>query len=409
MKVSIFTPTHRPENLPETFRSLKPQQVDWEWVICPNGQAIGNIPEDICNHERVRIVPYHLDRGEEPKIGALKRFACDNCRGDVFVELDHDDMLTPDCLEKVARAVDKGAGFVYSDTAVFVEQENNLQPVGYSERYGWETYEIRMFGRDLLATRAFDAVPRAICEVYYAPDHVRAWTKEAYYLAGGHDKALTVGDDHDLICRTYLKGVKFSHTGSCGYIYRNHPQNTVKTHNKQIQTQQAANRDKYLYKLLDEWVRRRRLGYLDMHRQEPRVKINSDGSLRIKAEDASLGLIRCFDFLQFVAHAKIMQAMEEIYRVLVPGGWICLAVPSTQGQGAFAPHYCSYWNEYNINYFCDWRFAREMGIERPVARFQRVRCWTGFPGKQHHRAGVSYVYADLCALKGQRQPGLVSI
>lgn len=37
---------------------------------------------------------------------------------------------------------------------------------------------------------------------------------------GGHDASLPVTDDHDLLCRTYLAGVKFVHPPRCLYFYR---------------------------------------------------------------------------------------------------------------------------------------------------------------------------------------------
>jgi ubiquinone/menaquinone biosynthesis C-methylase UbiE len=112
--------------------------------------------------------------------------------------------------------------------------------------------------------------------------------------------------------------------------------------------------------------------------------------------------------LQFVAQKDVIAAMDEIYRVLVPGGWACISVPSTDGQGAFAPHHKSYWNSYTFAFFTDYEYARQLG-EPTKFRFQRVRCFDAYPGKKFEIASVKYTYADLCAIKGQRQPGLVNI
>ena len=92
MKLSIFTPTHLPAHLPEAYASLLRQNhTDWEWVLVPNGgKAV--IPDNIRNDPRVKVV----DGGSHLyNIGALKRLACDNCSGDAFIELDHDDLLFP--------------------------------------------------------------------------------------------------------------------------------------------------------------------------------------------------------------------------------------------------------------------------------------------------------------------------
>ena len=37
-------------------------------------------------------------------IGATKRYAAGLCTGEILVEVDHDDDLTPDCLEKIVNA-----------------------------------------------------------------------------------------------------------------------------------------------------------------------------------------------------------------------------------------------------------------------------------------------------------------
>ena len=406
MLVSIFTPTHNPKHLPETHASLQKQpDVDWEWVITPNGPAIGNIPQSILADPRVRVVPNPLKEGEKPLIGALKRFACDNCKGDVFVELDHDDMLMPGTLHKVAECVDKGAGFIFSDAAVFVDTKDMIWPMGYSEMYGWETYEVRVFGRDLLATRAFDVSPRSLSEVYYAPDHVRAWERNAYYKAGGHDKTQEVGDDHDLMCRTYLHGAEFMHTGGCGYLYRNHPGNTVKSHSDEIQEQVKKNRDKYAMSLAREWSRRNNLAYITLGFGQDCLQFDEHERISINLPDSSVGLIVCEDFLQFTRRAFFFQTWAEIYRVLAPGGWVRCTMPSTRGDAAFAPMFNSWWNELSFKYVTEYTYSCYAGQEFPKARFQLLRCETIFAKEKQ----APYVVAELCALKGQRQPGRVKI
>ena len=118
MKLSVFTPTHKPHYLAEAHASLAAQSwQDWEWVLVPNGPAFA-IPEQVRADSRVRIVPAP-DWISRLGVGMLKRYACEQCRGDVLVELDHDDILMPDALAKVAQAIDGGAGFVYSDFANF--------------------------------------------------------------------------------------------------------------------------------------------------------------------------------------------------------------------------------------------------------------------------------------------------
>jgi glycosyltransferase involved in cell wall biosynthesis len=98
MLISLFTPTHNPQFLDRLARSVARQTcAEFEWVIVPNGDA-GEVRVDL---PQARIVPY---AGQTQNIGELKRFACLACRGDVLVEVDHDDELTPDCVAELAAA-----------------------------------------------------------------------------------------------------------------------------------------------------------------------------------------------------------------------------------------------------------------------------------------------------------------
>lgn len=406
MKLSIFTPTHDPKYLGDTYASILAQDYsDVEWVIVPNAardQTLPEIPSNIQADARVKLYEFRHDG--KPRIGELKRFACEKATGDVFIELDHDDMLVPGILTQIAEAAKAGAGFIYSDAASFLN-DDKLTPWGYDERWGWETYDFTVYGRPCRATKTFALTPKSLCEVYFAPDHVRCWSRETYFKAGGHDATMVVGDDHDLICRTYLTGHKFTYTESCGYLYRHHPQNTVKTHNGQIQKQQNKNRDKYFYKLVDEWLRRTGHGYLDLGKKPLRYK---DGNPVIDAKDNSIGTVRAWqDVLPMIPRDKQTAFMNEVYRVLVPGGYFCAFFPSTEGQEAFAPCYNSLWNEHTFDYYTSKEYGRKLpGLK---CRFQLVRRGTmaTSPDRKRHRMLDSYV--DLCALKGQRQPGRVHI
>ena len=99
MKLSLFTPTHKPDYLVDAYSSLKLQTLtDWEWVILPNGKDV-TIPEVIRKDPRVKLV---TTGNNSHNIGALKRSACDATTGDILVEFDHDDLLVPgDSLQKI--------------------------------------------------------------------------------------------------------------------------------------------------------------------------------------------------------------------------------------------------------------------------------------------------------------------
>lgn len=434
MQFSVFTPTHRPDYIAEAFDSLLAQTCpDWEWVIVPNGPAAA-LPERVLREARVRVVAAPDDVAALG-IGALKRFASERCQGDYLVELDHDDLLVPHALARIADAAARtGAGFLYSDFANF--RADGTCEV-YGAAYGWESYPVHCNGRGYIAMRAFEADASALHVIYFAPNHVRVWSREAYARAGAHDAALGVVDDYDLLCRTYLAGVAFHHIPECLYLYRLLPEgrNTYVQRNAEIRTGQKAISNRYEYALIAEWCRRNALPMLDLGGA---AACSPPGYTSVAARDAgvicdlrrglpfsdsSVGSIRAYDFLEHVpgccepscdhgadgARGKcVIGLMNEIHRVLAPGGWLVARVPSTDGRGAFQdPSNRSFWNLNSFWYYTRGQQARSVpGIR---CRFQGTRIWQTFPTEWHQTHDIPYVYADLVALKGQRQPGLCEI
>ena len=71
-------------------------------------------------------------------------------------------------------------------------------------------------------------------------------------------------------------------------------------------------------------------------------------------DDSSVDCVRAFDFLEHVANDKRMDIIEEIHRVLKPGGKFEHHTPSTDGRGAFQdPTHLSFWNINSWLYYCD--------------------------------------------------------
>jgi hypothetical protein len=403
MRLSLFTPTNTPKYLSEVYLSVQAQNFpDIEWVIVPNGDVrVEDIPAEIRANPRVRIVPY-APRDSSNGIGALKRFCCEQCTGDVFIELDHDDLLVPGVLPLIADKVSEGADFVYSDTGYFRDETLEQEPP-YSPAHGWESYPFRIYGREFVAMRNFPITPRSLCEIYYCPDHVRAWTRKSYDAMQGHDATLHVCDDHDLMCRTYLSGFRFAHTGTVGYLYRKHADQSYLRFNDDIQVGTLKLRERYLHRLIDRWINTESLPLLDLAAPGT-LALNKSTLLKLPAEDNSVGCVRAYHMLHRLPHSQITALMEEIYRVLVPGGWLCAYVGSTDGHLGFAPDVCSWWNTRTFECYTNRELAQSIGGH--TARFQMVQCKTDRPTPM---PAVAYAQADMCALKGQRQPGLVWI
>src|SRR5215211_2693063 len=114
MLTSVFTPTHNPRWLDEAYEGLRDQTVsEWEWIVLLNGGAPDWAPPQ--PDERVRVMRVGAVSG----VGAAKRIACEHARGEVLLELDHDDVLVEDCVRSVVQAFEEhpGAALVYSDFA----------------------------------------------------------------------------------------------------------------------------------------------------------------------------------------------------------------------------------------------------------------------------------------------------
>ena len=408
MKLSVFTPTHLPEHLPDVYASLRRQRhTDWEWVLVPNGNK-AVIPDYIRSDERVKVV----DGGQHLyNIGAIKRLACDNCSGDAFIELDHDDLLFPgNSLCAIESAFQSGAGFVFSDPAVFTygdKKKADYGKFGYAESHGWQHYDIKVYGRSLLATKAFDPSPRSLCEIYYAPDHVRCWSREAYYTAGGHNRELSVIDDQELMVKTYLAGFPFKHTGGCHYLYRHYPNNTVNGRQQQIKELSRSFKIKYTEDLIREWSAREEHDVLSVD-ELVQSGWNWERDLQHGFGFERYGIIEANDFLQWVDGDRVSDFINSAYDALVPGGYLMVTVPDASTAIGFAdPAYKSYYSRASMLPYINKKHADKNG--HVSARFQQVLVTDEYLSDWHKAEGYSHLRFHLCALKGQRQPGACDI
>lgn len=418
IKFSIFTPTNDPTWLHECYESLKKQtHTEWEWIIVPNGSPAPVIPTDIFNDPKVIIRP-----SSESKIGALKNFACSQATGDIYVELDHDDFLVPWALQRLAEEHEKqGPAFHYSDFASFFP---NGSAEVYNNMYGWKTYDFEYDGAKYVAHKCFPHTPSTIGQIYYAPNHVRAWHRDVYYAAGGHDASMDVGDDHDLVCRTYMSGSKFIYHEDCLYLYRRvldpKKSNSFIKKGPDIARIQNNTYNRYLHKLCGEWCRRENLEMIDLGGgfNSPKnfksldVKnahiIHRVGESPLPFADNSVGILRAFDFFEHLPRDKFVWCMNDFYRVLAPGGFIISGTPSSDGRGAYQdPTHINYINQNSFWYYTDRNYSKY--VPEITCRFQAARIWTEAPSEFHKNNNILYVYADLCALKGQHQPGVCKI
>lgn len=417
MKFSIFTPTHNPKHLKRCAESLKSQlEVDFrevEWLILCNGTV---------SKGQVKVLlpelPFKVRVMQAPEqmtgVGALKRWTCGEAEGEILVELDHDDELLPYCLKEIGDLVESGADFVYSPT---LEIRSDGTDVKYGRKFGWEHGKFELKGKSHEFHIPFEVNARSLCEIFFAPNHVRAWTKEIYWKVGGHSDKLAVADDQDLIIRTYLAGAKFACTTGPQYVQHLHNENTQTEQNAEIQEVVAVLRNQNLRLLVDEWCKRQLLPKFDLgglHScPEGWVGVDfrgGEGVLQLDVTkglpwaDNSVGAIRAHDFLEHISVGQVVPLMNEIYRVLAPGGWLLSQTPSTDGRGAFQdPTHISFWNQNSFWYYT--RAEQAKYVPEIKAKFQATRLFTHYPSEYHEQNDISYVVADLCALKGQRCAG----
>jgi O-antigen biosynthesis protein len=259
MLVSIFTPTHDSTYLAELWNCIKQQTYpNFEWVVVVNGpnargdNGIARILQQIVNNDsRVRILaPWPSPQG----VGALKKYACDQCKGDILVEVDHDDLITNNCLAKIVEVSTGNYNcFIFSD-CVTLNWDGSSHIYGVD--HGWWNYKWVYNNHEYVVNKTHPPTPRSLSEVYYSPDHVRAWSRIAYEKSGGHNPNLSVGDDHDLIIRTYLAGSDFIQIQEPLYIHRLHKNCTTASKIHDIAKVSHSNRLKYLGALIQEWERR---------------------------------------------------------------------------------------------------------------------------------------------------------
>lgn len=405
LSIAVFTPSNDSAFLPQVYESLKRQtDQDWKWTIVHNN---GGARFD-CHDNRVT---QHLLNKAPEYVGALKSYACKVSQADVLLELDHDDLLMPTAIAEVKEAFENPRiGLAYSNTVYANERWEKTHH--FDERYGWTYREVDYEGRKLEEHVSFSPDPASVSRIWYAPNHLRAFRREAYERVGGYAEDMRVLDDQDLMARLYQDS-EFYHIDRPLYIYRVHGKNAWIRYNKEIQDNVHRLHDKYIEGIAAAWAKRNWLRALDLGAAIAPAKgfetvdlagadINCDLEQRWPFGDSTVGVIRALDIFEHLRDP--LHTMKECYRVLAPGGWLLAQVPSTDGRGAFQdPTHKSFWNENSWLYYTHRNWAKYIGT--PV-RFQAVRNYT----TPKDSMGVCWSRAHLVNLKdGYRPPGLIEI
>jgi SAM-dependent methyltransferase len=114
-------------------------------------------------------------------------------------------------------------------------------------------------------------------------------------------------------------------------------------------------------------------GYINVDRMPPADEV-ADLSQRWPWPDSSIEHIIAHDIIEHLPDK--IHTMNELWRVLAPGAEVEIAVPTTDGPGAWQdPTHISFWNRRSFYYYedgqlCRERFGQHYGI---TARFRIVR------------------------------------
>jgi glycosyltransferase involved in cell wall biosynthesis len=419
IKFSIITPEHDPGNIPfllELYESILVQNYrNWEWVLYLNNKCtVDHIPKSIKGHPQVKIFRQDDDN---KNIGYIKNRAFHLGTGDVLVEVDHDDILTPDCLEELAKAYeDPSVGFAYSDDAI-LHMTDEFVP--FNPVYGWTYKKFEWNSKELFSMNSFPPSSQSLGYIWYAPDHVRSWRADVYRELGGHNVDLSICDDHELMLRTYLH-TRMYHINKVLYVYRITGDNTWLERNEAIQKKTVELFNEYAQRLAERDADIRGLlkidiggglnpypGYLTVDTRENADYV-CDLNDGIPLPDNSVGVLNASHILEHL-HDKT-KIMSEIHRVLAHGGWAFIEVPSTDGRGAYQdPTHVSYWNENSFLYYTD-KYLADF-IDNDSIRFQEFRRETYFPNEWMKNMGVLVTTAWLVAVKDDsiRYPHLLKI
>jgi glycosyltransferase involved in cell wall biosynthesis len=415
MKLSVFTASHDLKHIDRPLNSLLSQtHKDFEWVILLNGKACDEsekLKKKLGHKSKehgLNFVIHNYGNQSNNNIGALKKACASLCSGEVLVELDHDDALREDCLEKLSAAFSNDKiDFVYSDD-YYVDLRGGKEKftVPFSENSGWK---IGVDNQGRKYNLGHDPSAITFSYIYYAPDHVRAWRSSFYQKIGGHNVNLDVCDDFELCCRTYIEG-ECLRIPEPLYFYNLHEEQTFRNEkNERIQELTHELHDKFIHKIVEKWCDKNNLlkvdlcscnnkpkGYVGIDKR----KLNADDIVydlekpNWPFEDGSVGVFRANDAVEHLRDP--INTMSEIYRCLADFGWVMIEVPSTDGRGAFQdPTHVSFWNSNSFWYYTKEHMAHFIGS--PVA-FKDYRLLNYFPTEWHRTHDIPYTKAHLVKL-----------
>ena len=201
IKISICVPVYNTEKkmLVEMLKSVLAQTYsNWELCIADGSSKEFGYIESIVrgiNDNRIKYNRLRKNFG----IVENSNISCAMASGEFIALLDHDDILAPDALYEVRRAIDKGADYIYSDEASF--SKNYLKPdiIHFKDEFSF----LNLRGNNF------------IC-------HLSVFKKDLFEEVGGFRSGFEGSQDHDLILRICEKAKNIYHIPKVLYFWRVH-------------------------------------------------------------------------------------------------------------------------------------------------------------------------------------------
>jgi glycosyltransferase involved in cell wall biosynthesis len=225
--VSIITTAFQSQDrINRVFQSLMKQTyTNWEWIIYDeNHRDSDDSKELLLKVKRFQkkwpFIQYYQPQDHDGRIGYAKRKAFGLATGQWLCEMDHDDELVPQCLDWLCSASKKcpDAGFAYTDSLQI--HEGSKDPHSYGDFYAFgfgSDYRFLFRGKQHFMVVNPPLNIKTLSHIVGIPNHLRAWRSDIYHQVGGHNIALSVGDDYELFLRTFCT-TKCVHIAELGYV-----------------------------------------------------------------------------------------------------------------------------------------------------------------------------------------------
>lgn len=231
-KISVYTAScNTKERIRVAYESLKNQtHQNWEWSIYDDSSddITWNIIKDIAKSDTRVIINKNQNQSLHSRIGYNKFSAATHCSSNYIVELDHDDELTKDSLEKILLTHKRfpDCGFVYGDWVEMNFESKNEIDYGPCFAWGYGSYyntKHPYHDREIKVVCAPSVNPLTIRRLWSLFNHPKSWKKDLYMKIGGHNRYLNSADDYELMLRTFLNTqmVHLHHFSYIQYFYNN--------------------------------------------------------------------------------------------------------------------------------------------------------------------------------------------